>query len=154
MLTRKSAYCQYLCNCPSNSATSSSSRDVLHPLRPTLDSVLRTQCAQATESANHEVLEDLVAGLIAGAVLLEAGDDCGVLLSAGAASEGRVELGVRGRGVGAGALLLLHGEGCAGGGEGLARCLAGDHSGEASGDRHGGGVNGCVSTIELVQGGR
>lgn len=95
-------------------------------------------------------MEDLVVGLAAGAVLLEAGNDSGVLLAAGAASERRVELGVGSRGIGAGALLLLDTEGRgADGGESLARRLAADGGREASRDGHGGGraSMGAVSTM-------
>lgn len=108
-----------------------------------MHSVLRAQCAQTTERAHHEVLEDLVVRLIAGPVLLEAGDDGRISLAAGATGERRVELGVRGGCIGAGALLLLDGDrGAAHGGERLARGLSADGGGEASGERHGGGLGG------------
>lgn len=107
----------------------------------TLNSVLRTQRGNTTHSADHEVLEQLVAGLATGAVVLEAGDGGGVLLARGAAGEGGVVVGVRGRGISicSAVAALSHGGRGAQGGSLLARRVADQRGGGLRREGHYGG---------------
>jgi len=106
-----------------------------HVYQEVLHGVLRTQRGDTAHGADHEVLEQLVAGLATGAVVLEAGDGGGVLLAGGTTGEGGVvvRVGSRGIGVGPAVAALSHGGRGAQSGSLLARRVA---------DQRGGGFRG------------